>query len=240
MRSIVGGREGLYDLHRGLMGVVPADGATHTVVVSTDRPTQAFLLLFPLAVMESFAAKENIMAEIPERMTFDAPGLCECLVSLSRLTRHADDRLLAAERADEALLMAIEHLTGRRPAWRVDRSPFDRPTFAFITSVIDEQLANPPGLTELGMRVGLSPGHCAAKFRTTTGMNLSHYCHLRRIQRAFILLREPEPSLARMALDLGFASQSHFTRVFSSVTGMTPAKYRRTFRRKVPSGVAVG
>lgn len=31
----------------------------------------------------------------------------------------------------------------------------------------------------------------------------------------------------RLALDLGFSSQSHFTNLFSSLTGMTPAKYRK-------------
>jgi len=36
--------------------------------------------------------------------------------------------------------------------------------------------------------------------------------------------------LASVALDLGFSSQSHFTRLFSSLTGMTPAKYRKQFR----------
>lgn len=36
--------------------------------------------------------------------------------------------------------------------------------------------------------------------------------------------------LASVALDLGFSSQSHFTRLFSSLTGMTPAKYRKQVR----------
>jgi AraC family transcriptional regulator len=41
------------------------------------------------------------------------------------------------------------------------------------------------------------------------------------------MLREGSVPLARIALDLGFSSQSHFTRLFSSHTGMAPQQFRR-------------
>jgi hypothetical protein len=55
-------------------------------------------------------------------------------------------------------------------------------------------------------------------------------------------------TLVGIALDLGFSSQSHFTRLFSEMSGMTPAKYRKQFRRSVgwqarpgpPPGTIVG
>jgi AraC-like DNA-binding protein len=33
--------------------------------------------------------------------------------------------------------------------------------------------------------------------------------------------------LAQQSLDLGFCSQSHFTRLFSGLTGITPHQFRR-------------
>jgi AraC family transcriptional regulator len=41
------------------------------------------------------------------------------------------------------------------------------------------------------------------------------------------LLGTSSTPLSQIALDLGFSSQSHFTRLFSSLTGFTPAGYRR-------------
>jgi AraC family transcriptional regulator len=41
------------------------------------------------------------------------------------------------------------------------------------------------------------------------------------------LLETSSTPLSQIALDLGFSSQSHFTRLFSSLTGFTPASYRR-------------
>jgi AraC family transcriptional regulator len=37
--------------------------------------------------------------------------------------------------------------------------------------------------------------------------------------------------IAEIALDCGFADQSHFTRVFQRAAGMSPGAWRRTYRR---------
>ena len=36
--------------------------------------------------------------------------------------------------------------------------------------------------------------------------------------------------IAAIATSLGFADQSHFSRVFARVTGMTPGRYRKLHR----------
>ena len=46
-------------------------------------------------------------------------------------------------------------------------------------------------------------------------------------------LKDQSLPIAHVALELGFASQAHFTCVFSGLTGMTPAKYRKQFKRVV-------
>jgi len=44
---------------------------------------------------------------------------------------------------------------------------------------------------------------------------------------SFALLRAGAIPLTQIALDLGFSSQSHFTRLFSGHTGMAPQRFRR-------------
>jgi AraC family transcriptional regulator len=41
------------------------------------------------------------------------------------------------------------------------------------------------------------------------------------------LLRQPDPSLSEIALACGFADQSHFSRVFTRQTGLSPRVWRR-------------
>jgi AraC family transcriptional regulator len=45
------------------------------------------------------------------------------------------------------------------------------------------------------------------------------------------MLREGSLSLARIAIELGFSSQSHFTRLFSGLTGTSPQRFRRLQQR---------
>jgi len=134
-------------------------------------------------------------------------------------------------RTDEAarcLVLRLAELMGvGRPDWHADSSVFDRRQLAGMVDYIDTHLKLAPTLGEMGTRAGLSSSHFAKKFRTSTGLSLHRFINRRRIRASFNLLRAGAPSLAGVALDLGFSSQSHFTRLFSDLTGMTPAKYRK-------------
>ncbi|MBV9231514.1 MAG: helix-turn-helix domain-containing protein, partial [Chloroflexi bacterium] len=48
-----------------------------------------------------------------------------------------------------------------------------------------------------------------------------------RIERAQCLLKERELPLVYVALESGFASQSHLTQVFKRYLGLTPRAYRQ-------------
>jgi methylphosphotriester-DNA--protein-cysteine methyltransferase len=52
-------------------------------------------------------------------------------------------------------------------------------------------------------------------------------------EAALLRLEDADVPLAHVAHELGFSSQSHFTRMFSGLTRMTPAKYRRLHQRTV-------
>jgi AraC family transcriptional regulator len=69
--------------------------------------------------------------------------------------------------------------------------------------------------------------HFAAQFRARTGFSPHHYVLRRRIARAQELLLNPEHSIAGVALDVGFQTQSHFTVAFKKVVGETPNRWRQ-------------
>ena len=104
---------------------------------------------------------------------------------------------------------------------------------AGLVEEIDANLKSTPSLSAMALRVGLSPSHFAKKFRQSTGLSLHRFVNRRRILASLETLRGQSQPLAHVALDLGFSSQSHFTRIFSGLTGMTPAKYQKQFRRTV-------
>lgn len=84
-------------------------------------------------------------------------------------------------------------------------------------------------LGDVGRAVGASPGHVSEVFREIVGISPYRYQLQLRLTRASELLSKQD-DLARLALDLGFSSHSHFTTAFRQRFGDTPEKYRARLR----------
>jgi AraC family transcriptional regulator len=80
-------------------------------------------------------------------------------------------------------------------------------------------------------RVGVHPFHLSRVFRQHYHQTVGEYVHRLRVHFACGELKSDEARLAEVALAAGFADQSHFTRVFKQVTGMTPGAFRDVLKR---------
>ena len=100
---------------------------------------------------------------------------------------------------------------------------------------VEEQLRsrfkNPPTHAELARTVGVHSVHLATAFRRHLCCTPGEYVRRLRVEFACGQLITGRP-LVEIALDSGFAHQSHFCRVFKSVTGQTPTAYRQSFSAK--------
>ncbi len=81
-------------------------------------------------------------------------------------------------------------------------------------------------LEELSSVAGLSPFHFLRVFRNAVGLPPHAYLMQVRIGEAKRLLTEGR-SIASAAVETGFADQSHLTRCFKRITGVTPGHYRK-------------
>jgi AraC family transcriptional regulator len=100
-----------------------------------------------------------------------------------------------------------------------------------ITDHIDSHLQHYIPLADLALLCKTSSSHFAKKFRNSAGLSLQRFVNRRRLQSSMALLRADSTPLSQIALDLGFSSQSHFTRLFSDMTGFTPSSFRRQIGR---------
>lgn len=91
---------------------------------------------------------------------------------------------------------------------------------------IHNRLEQDVTLSELAAVVQMSPYRFARAFKQSTGLPPHQYLLSQRIERAQILLRETQLSIADISYQLGFASQSHFTATFRRFTTVTPKAYR--------------
>ena len=91
--------------------------------------------------------------------------------------------------------------------------------------LLGSQLAEPPSLEQLAAAVNLSPFHFARVFRRATGLPPHAWLKQRRLEQARALLKSGCMPLA-VAMQLGFADQSHLTRQFKQAYVVGPGEYR--------------
>ncbi len=78
----------------------------------------------------------------------------------------------------------------------------------------------------LAFRVNKHPVHLAKAFRKAYGETIGECQRRIRLSKAESLLRKRNVALADVALQCGFANQSHFSRSFKCAFGTTPSLYR--------------
>jgi AraC family transcriptional regulator len=95
-------------------------------------------------------------------------------------------------------------------------------TIDYIQAHLDEKLS----LETIAAELNLSTYYFCELFTQSMGMPPYKYVLHQRVDRAKQILKHSEKSLTDIALDCGFANQSHLTRHFKKYTGVTPSRYR--------------
>jgi AraC-like DNA-binding protein len=103
--------------------------------------------------------------------------------------------------------------------------------------LLTERVATPPTLQELADMVGGNRFSLLREFRRRVGVPPHAFVLRLRIERARTLLARGA-DISWVSLELGFADQSHLTRVFKRVVGLSPAAYRREMRPLVGRSIS--
>jgi AraC family transcriptional regulator len=123
----------------------------------------------------------------------------------------------------ESLLAELLAAAARMPR----EGKFQRP--AWLGRIIEKlavEYAERLTLDDLSREAGVHPVHLSRVFRKCVGKGIGEHVHRLRVRAACEQMQMREMSIAEISLTLGFADQSHFTRVFRRVVGMTPMAFR--------------
>lgn len=93
----------------------------------------------------------------------------------------------------------------------------------FIDDNIDKELK----VRELALQADLSEFHFARAFKASTGASPHRYVLSRRMQIAERKLEETADSVSMIATACGFKESGYFSRVFRSIYGQTPQRFRQ-------------
>jgi AraC-like DNA-binding protein len=187
----------------------------------------AYRTFYPSVSLLSEVATELGQAQAPlfPGALLDDPELSRLLVAAHMESTSAD-----ATRAEASLLSALRRLILRhgdtdRPAEPLNRSGAQR-RFARYEEVIEDNLAEDLDLQALAAAAGVTRFQVIRDFKKLTGSTPATFIRDRRLRRANRMIQQGA-SLADAAFAAGFADQSHLSRSFRAVHGITPGMFRR-------------
>jgi AraC family transcriptional regulator len=85
-------------------------------------------------------------------------------------------------------------------------------------------------LDEIATSVGVHPSHLSESFRQHYRCTVGDYVRQLRVEYATHLLSASNLPASQIAFTAGFADQSHFSRTFRRLTGMTPTEFKKAMR----------
>ncbi len=169
------------------------------------------------------------------RLCFGNPQIIRT-PTLDRQIRQAAATICAGERLGELdrdlryLIEACFELSWRQAEGRTIRRALDGVTdFRVRKSIrlIEEAPGADVELDAVARESGLSRPHFYKLFRTQTGLTPNLFLNTILMERALDKLVRSVSPVAEIGFDLGFSSQSGFTKFFSAHVGMAPSDYRR-------------
>lgn len=155
--------------------------------------------------------------------------LADTFGALSASLAQAPAESLRVETLMRAFLGTMLARHGERPQPQSDPGPSRTATLARIKDYIRTYYAHDITVSDLANVAGLSRAHLTRAFTAAYHMPPHVYLNAVRIAQAQALIRRGTP-LAAVALECGFADQSHLTRRFKGSVGVTPSQWGRMSR----------
>ncbi len=108
----------------------------------------------------------------------------------------------------------------------------DTEPLRLVQDHLREHLTSPVRLPELAELAGFSTSHFSARFRAFTGYSVIEYVKRLRMARARQLLLTTDHTIAEIAAGVGYPDSFYFSRVFSTVNGISPSAFRAREREE--------
>jgi len=100
------------------------------------------------------------------------------------------------------------------------------PSILKVIYFMNDHLGDRLSLVDMAREAGLSRFHFCRHFKKFTGMTPKKFLCKLRLERARVLLSNPEKRISEIAMEVGFDDLSNFIRHFKKYTGFTPGSYR--------------
>lgn len=234
-------RHGSVEPERGYLVVVLEGAVSKSFAGDTATLSRSSVATLPAGATHSSSfAPYSTQVVAVRPVDGKAPSFFGSLLSRRRHLRASASTTLGwriaseLESRDASRTLALEGLVLQllATACRASEEPPTRAAawLGKARDLMHERVPEHPSLAELAAEVGRHPTHVARAFRREYGLTLAEYSRSLRLEWARAQIGLGDAPLARVAIEAGFADQSHFTRAFRRHVGLTPGRYRELTR----------
>ena len=200
------------------------NGKEALAIIQESHPDLVLLDLM-MPEMDGFGVLEAIRSD--ER-TRDIPvlvltGQALTLEEMAKLNRGVTNVLGKGLFSMEETLYHVEAALARSKTLGNETQRIVRKAIAYLYEHYMESIS----LDDAARYVGMSKEYLARCFHQEMGVTLVTYLNRYRVKQAKAFLDEGERSLTEVALEIGFSSNTYFSRVFKQEVGMSPSEYKQ-------------
>jgi AraC-like DNA-binding protein len=198
-----------------------------------DKPFHSLFFYLPRSALDDMARQSG--AQRIGELAYE-PGVGHD----DGVIHHLGASLLEAlHRSNEANQLFIDHMMlaltahvaqtygGLRPTVEPSRSGLAPWQVKRACERLESDLGGTLSLQQIAGEFDLSVSHFSRAFRLSTGLPPHQWLVRQRVKAAKQLMTVRDLPLAEIAISAGFANQSHLTKVFSALVGVSPAAWRR-------------
>ncbi len=215
-------------LHRGSVAILPA-GVVHRANVS--QPLEFMLIAIEPAFFTQIAQEwcdPDCTQLIPHFANQQDPLLLQLGLTLkAELEQGCPGGKLYIDSITQLLnVHLLKTYSNNRPLIKSYSNQLPNRTLQSVIDYIQVHLDREILLTELAQIARINHYYFCTLFKKSTGLSPHRYILQQRIERAKKLLKHSQDTIVDIAFQCGFVNQSHFTRRFHEMTGLTPKVYR--------------
>ena len=121
----------------------------------------------------------------------------------------------------------LQHYSTRKHHFREHEDGLSKVKLRQAIEYINTHLGENLSLVAIATKLGMSQYYFCRLFKRSTGITPHQYLIQQRVERAKQLLKQPELTVTHVAIECGFANQSHLAKQLRQHTGLTPKQFRK-------------
>jgi AraC family transcriptional regulator len=189
------------------------------------------LLVGVASPLENRATQESMQHEIEliPQLAIDDPVIQQLALALKLeiQTGCMSGRLYGELLGTALAARLVQNYAVSKPSLEFKANGLPQSQLKRVIDYMKANLTQDLSILDLATLTGMSESHFSRLFKQSVGISPYQYLIQQRVERAKQLLGKKSMAISTIALDCGFANQTHLTKVFRQMTRMTPKAYQK-------------